>query len=450
LDVRPSALRPSPSAYRGLTLIELLVVIIILTTIVAAAIPIMAPANDDRQLREAARGINTFLTGAQAQAISLGRPYGVALKRLSVDTNQGEDNGVCLEMFYAEQQPPFAGFDRNSKACVANTRQPGLALVSFVKDSPGSPKSIGLPIGIVPDLFPNGMFWPGDVIEINGTRFEMLDHRLPANGGNNVVGENVDFDMNGYYATPSGASQLAVSIVVRPINDSGQQIKIKHDRDGFPLGADRPASAPVRPADPYWTAPAAYRILRQPTITSDEPYQLPEGTAIDLRASGVGSNEYFHVPLLNDNRHNVYIMFAPEGRVSRVSFSQLPNNTGEPDSFDEPVVDNVFLLVGKRENIPAPQVGSDPTLNTTMLPAAGSQNYDELVREMKEPINWLNGFSRWIVIGSQSGRIVTIENAAVDLPAVAALASTIPEVKRNRQIAAAREFTREMSQLGGR
>ena len=65
-----------------MTLIELLVVIIILTTIVAAAIPIMSPANDDRRLREATRGLNTFITGAQARAIALSRPFGIALKRL--------------------------------------------------------------------------------------------------------------------------------------------------------------------------------------------------------------------------------------------------------------------------------------------------------------------------------------------------------------------------------
>ncbi|HVT28182.1 MAG TPA: prepilin-type N-terminal cleavage/methylation domain-containing protein, partial [Lacipirellulaceae bacterium] len=71
---------------RGLTLIELLAVIVILTTLVAAAIPLMSPNNDDRRLREAARGLNTFITGAQTRAIALNRPFGVALKRLSQET----------------------------------------------------------------------------------------------------------------------------------------------------------------------------------------------------------------------------------------------------------------------------------------------------------------------------------------------------------------------------
>src|SRR5688572_7008816 len=60
---------PKSSARRGMTLVELLVVIVILTTVVAAAIPIMAPSNVDRQLREASRTLNTYITGAQARAI---------------------------------------------------------------------------------------------------------------------------------------------------------------------------------------------------------------------------------------------------------------------------------------------------------------------------------------------------------------------------------------------
>src|SRR6476646_3717471 len=73
---------------RGMTLIELLVVIVILTTIVAAAIPLISPSNDDRRLREAARGLNTYITGAQTRAIATNRPWGVAFKRLSKDTKR--------------------------------------------------------------------------------------------------------------------------------------------------------------------------------------------------------------------------------------------------------------------------------------------------------------------------------------------------------------------------
>ena len=75
---------------------------------------------------------------------------------------------------------------------------------------------------------------------------------------------------------------------------------------------------------------------------------------------------------------------------------------------------------------------------------------------MKEAVNWLRGESRWIVIGSQSGRVVTVENAFVDPQAVLTIRRQMPplpeqsEAIRNEQIKAAREFAREMVQVGGR
>jgi hypothetical protein len=354
---------------------------------------------------------------------------------------------VCLEVFYVEQAPPYTGFDRNAKACVANISQLGLVLVSFVKDQPGS-RVPQLPVGIVPDLFPTGMIRPGDVIEIAGTRFELLFD------DNNQIA-TVELDDNGFFRSPNTGA--LTTILAQPLNDSGQQIKPRYDGQGFPLGADRPPSppAPQKPPEPYWTAAVPYRVLRQASLASDEPFQLPEGTAIDLRASGVGSDavapgRYFYVPGGTDNAANVFLLFAPEGRVSRVSFSQLPSSgSEEPESFDQPVNDNVFLLVGRRENVPAVAVGTDRTLDTP-----GTLT-DEERAEIRDQINWLNGSSRWIVIGSQSGRIVTVENAQPDPSAVFTLvtnggAPASSELLRNQQIIAAREFTREMSQVGGR
>jgi hypothetical protein len=67
------------------------------------------------------------------------------------------------------------------------------------------------------------------------------------------------------------------------------------------------------------------------------------------------------------------------------------------------------------------------------------------------------GNSRWIVVGSQSGRIVTEELTTVDPAAIFDKYTTTPynfgagsEELRNQQILSAREFTREMSQVGGK
>jgi type II secretory pathway pseudopilin PulG len=444
-----------------MTLIELLVVIVILTTIVAAAIPIMAPAGDDRRLREASRGLNTFITGAQTRAIASGRPFGVALKRLGQDTNRAEDNGVCLEAFYVEQPAPYSGFDVNSRARVAlyqpanSTWYDGLrplVLIQFVtRDTGVAASEDGLPVGWDPDMFPDQTIRPGDVIEFGGTQYLLLadtaDNDVKARFSNPP--ENTYF--SNYTGRVGNSLQKAAQIVGMPINDTGQMVNITHDD----YGADIATPTPDKEHTTFFTEPAPYKILRQPVPTSDEPHQLPEGAAIDLRASGVGINDYFYVRRMNDNSDGILIMFTPEGRVARVSYSQEPiGDEEEPPAFDRPVVENIYLLVGKRENAAPPQVDADPTLKSTSFNPAPNE---EQMNKLRQPINWLSTTSRWIVIGSQSGRVVTVENAFVD-PLAVIVASTQginalsenSEELRNQQILAAREFTREMSQLGGR
>jgi hypothetical protein len=297
----------------------------------------------------------------------------------------------------------------------------------------------------MPDLFPLGMIRPGDVIEINGTHFELPDPLSIKGMKRGQVNVFVDTGKNGtgprgfFRAQGAGAPTL----LARPLNDSGQQIQPEYDHNGYEL--DDPSRS-TRPS-PYWSSPAPYRILRQPTPTSDEPYQLPEGTAIDLRASGVGSDNYFYVPGLNDNSQGVVIMFAPEGRIERVSYSQAPiTSPNENAEFDGPVAENVYLLVGQRAKIPAPAIADDPTLDATKW---GQATTDPQRQALRKPVNWLNDDSRWVVIGAQSGRVATIKNAFVELATITAL-GTPSELMRTHQIRKAREFTRDMIQDEGR
>ena len=106
----------------------------------------------------------------------------------------------------------------------------------------------------------------------------------------------------------------------------------------------------------------------------------------------------------------------------------------------------------------AAPTATDATADHTLNSAAwANATTDEARAKLRQPINWLGGNSRWIVIGSQSGRIATIENTFVDpgivmanpqVPFNGAVEST--EEMRAAQILAAREFTREMAQVGGR
>ncbi len=478
LLARSSLLAPRSSRV-AMTLIELLAVIVIITTLVAAAIPLLSPTNDDRRIREATRGLNTYITGAQARAVSSHRPFGIALKRLSQDTKRNDptqldnDNGACVEVFYVEQPAPYSGFDPNSRACVAlypdqsSGGRPGYAIVRFVTRGTTTPQGTdSLPPGWDADLFPTNVLRPGDVIEINGTQFELVnDNGLYTNIS--IVNVSGDSNNTNFYFGPPTNKNQPPQILAIPLNDSGQQIYPKYDNGGYNLGNDREVSAPAKRTSPYWTNPEPYKILRQAEIASDEPYQLPEGTAIDLRASGVGGDslkKFFHVPGYTDNDEQIQIMFTPEGRVSRVIFNQKPLNnadstTDDSELFGEAVVDNVYLLVGRRDRMPLPPVSAtgtphDSSLNPSEVNPATT---DEQKARLKEPVNWLSGDSRWVVIGSQTGRVATIENANVDMAGVlsarptpwdSALPST--EEMRAAQIVAARELTHDMKQVGGR
>jgi hypothetical protein len=419
-------------------------VIIILTTIVAAAIPIMTPADEDRRLREASRILNTFITSAQSRAIATNRLYGIGLKRLSQDTGRPEDRGVCLQVYYVEQQPPFCGFDENAAAMVAFDNGSGGAgvhqfRIRFVTRGLG--ESDGLPVGWDPDLLPAGTIRPGDIVDVAGTSFQLTD--------------NSDLDPHGYYQPISGTPDG--TLVAVPVNGTGQQLNPKYDN----LGAE--IATISNPPKPFYTAPARYKIFRQPVTTSDAPFQMPEGTAIDLRASGLGYSEsrYFYWPgtrnddaRIHDNNDPVLVLFTPEGKVGRLRYNLFPYEPqNAPQIFDEPVVDNLFLLVGQRGKIPAPALDRDVTLTTNYPPEANKAGRERA----REPINWLSGTSRWIMIGSQSGRVATVANTFVDPKAVydfytaspRALAASSEEL-RSEQIMAARALTRETRQETGR
>jgi prepilin-type N-terminal cleavage/methylation domain-containing protein len=434
-DPQPSTLNHQPR--RGMTLIELLVVIIIITTIVAAAIPLLSPSNDSRRLREAARAVNTFIGGAQSRAIALRRPYGVAIKRVSFDTKKPDDRSVSIELFYVEQLPPYTGFDVNSRVSVALNPNPSAIIPGYLAPIPDAvlirfitrgTTGVGLPVGWTTDLFPQYTIHPGDLIEINGTLYELL---APYDNIN-IHPETGTFEQQ---------NQGRVCILwARPKNNSGQLINPRYYDDGREIGSFPPPRAGL----PYWTDPSTYKVLRQPTSTSDEPYQMPEGTGIDLRASGVGHDNFFYVQDMNDNDEGILMMFTPEGRVQRVAYYQTPPVDELP--FDGPVVDSIYLLVGRRDRTPPP-FDTDPSLDRKAIEAAVTP---EAMQRLREPLNWLNGSAYWVVVGAQSGRVATIEVANVNLPDVVPVGAPQNETTRNDQIYAAREFTREMAQMGGR
>lgn len=460
-----------PSA---LTLVELLIVMVILSLLVSSAIPVISPPGDERRIREASRGVNTYISGAQARAVQTGRPVGVALKKLSQETGSIEDNGVCLELYYVQQPVPYVGLSADSRV---QLRQPGdvsaRQQVQFITRSTNANRAANLPAGWVADLFPPGLFRVSDTIMVAGIPYRLL---APAEGG------NLGLDTGGYFTAESLAPGAMPTIAIEPVDASSGEFAFSYWADNNRGHLVNVADA--APADgniPFWTVPLKYRILRRPVASSSPPHQLPEGTAIDLRASGFADRLFYQADVQEnqpaiDGRNNyasgyeaaisnpspVLIMFSPEGTVSDVTFNvgQPPNDGadstddgGSQDNDDNFITDtvssNLFLLVGLRENIPA-----DPTIDFGTF----SGTSDEL-QEQKAKINWLNGSSRWVMIGGQTGTVVTVENATFDPQAgVAAAHSELPTprpalarpLRYNLEISLAREFAAQMSRVGGR
>ena len=58
----------------GLTLVELLVVIVILVILVGVTVPLVRSTNKDRELREAARLVESIIQNAKTRAATTGRP----------------------------------------------------------------------------------------------------------------------------------------------------------------------------------------------------------------------------------------------------------------------------------------------------------------------------------------------------------------------------------------
>ncbi|MCA9239434.1 MAG: type II secretion system protein, partial [Planctomycetales bacterium] len=461
-------------------LVELLVVMAILAILLGAAIPVLAPASDARRIREAARAAHTFISGAKVRAKETGRPFGVALKRLSKDTGRAEDNGVCLEMYYVEEPPPYAGFDDNARAMLSYDLNssgaivPGQINVRFVRVSAATGR-------VVNDPLPR-LFRVGDRIQLGSVVLEFND-----------TGSAFDA-RTGYYTdigSTIGAKVVAGnkavgSSTVQPTSRYTQLLNLVYDNDLLLIANGG------NPAVPYWTAPLRYKILRQPVKTSNEAFQLPNKMAIDLEACGMGDGTRLHdpyarvnpanepnpawesgwredKPLGPDNDDDIIIMFSPEGAVAEVLYNAGPrdedgnNTTGQNGDFDAYPVrrlasSNVFLLVGLRENI----VGADVDAPDIDFGKSFDSAADK--EKAKKKINWLNGDSRWLVIGARTGALATAENAFVDPQDYAdgpldgtvtsgpMLVDAADELsyRRGLEIQAAREFARQAIGMGGR
>jgi prepilin-type N-terminal cleavage/methylation domain-containing protein len=402
---------PSPqSPSRGMTLIELMVVIVILTLLVGGVLPLVSPNNDARKIAEAARGLQTYLMQAQAEAARTGRPVGVGFR----ETIDG--SGVAIEAFQMIVPKPFPGSSSMSRVGVdalpdANTdsyygsASTGTSDISkilfknFVKSRLYAVSTrLALLEGnsIVVDPVPPGMFRVGDVIDAQGNRFVIVD------------------DFRHWFDEIGGLKFLNPKN-----NQTGFENKLICVRlDEVRMGSD---------AQPLAVPPSgySYSIHRQPLgadvggaksrsmISSADPYQLPAGVCIDLQASGLeagGEPQTFSefdelgTGALPSYMKQISIMFSPNGGIDGVWFNggTIESDRQSGNKFAD--LSRVFLLLGRIEN-------QNPDRTSFEISDTAT---DEEVREARTKVNWLNADSRWMMISANDGRFSVEKNAVFD------------------------------------
>ncbi len=346
----------------GVTILELLIVLLILLMVTAAAIPIMAPALENRRMREAARLASSFISGARSKAIQNGREVGVMFQRF-------EGKPYAMSMSYVEVPPPYAGGDTNASVQVQDLN---------TAMAPGNT------VAIPPLQTPIGWF----TVNISGScNFNLIR-----------MYDQIQFDFRGPLYTIMGPDANTDGVL-----DPGGTITVALLTTTGTSQFNWPW-----PQTPNFSQPMSYQIIRQPRRTSDTPLQLPDGIVIDLLCSGqtLSSAGLFvsagAIPAQPWNAawptswttnppapYDPIITFTPNGSVGHVITTQTQRATGP-----------IFLLLGRRELMP----------DVAPIAGGGNKVEDKNIFD-SDPTNpkklYLQNF--WMTIGNQTGLVTTSE-----------------------------------------
>lgn len=163
------------------------------------------------------------------------------------------------------------------------------------------------------------------------------------------------------------------------------------------LAANSPPLPPI-PSSPALGVP--FQIFRQPEKSMLTPLQLGGIVGIDLQNSGHGATGLQFAAsyatgtartLIANNP--VMIVFTPSGRVAYVQYGgQIDTNPG-----------TIYLLVGRRDR------QADPTASMGGGGELELSSTDNTLVPYSQ--NLADNSNTWVAVGSQSGSVITAENA---------------------------------------
>ena len=341
-------------ARRGMTLIELLVVVSIVLILTVAAIPALRPALEGRQIREAARAVNVYLSSARNRAQQSGRPFGVEMER---DPNMVL---ACRTMYQVEVPSPYAGAMGSSVLNFApippnpgdppNTRK---AIVQFCS-APSTPPGLYLEN---PDAVSLGFAQAGDEL--------LMNYKPPRWRIMQIEGSAPNWIFTFY----------------------------------VPTGPVFPSPPPAPPLSNQ-----QYQVFRRPVRSHVAPLQLPRGVVIDLLYSGF---QNLFLPYDNSDLYSVAIMFNSHGGVDRIYATDPNSDTYYFGAWR--AISPGFLLIGRRDRIPIDgnqRVTNPGTPPPSMVFSAGASPAEDGQTNLQDLANI------WVAINSQTGFITSAEVAS--------------------------------------
>ncbi len=287
MNSRQAKTRMGPGARAALTLVELLVVIAIIVLLVAVVLPLAQPALQGRNVREAARQINTFFERARSEAIAIGEPVGVELI-VSPSSSQRS-----FEMAMLRQARPFTG--------LTSTWGATLSMSTIDSDGDGAPDP---QLNFLVDLS------PPTAIEVAA-----LQNLVRGNPSGTGLGERFE-----------------IRFAFREQSFQG----VRFDQSGttfFLLPTSKLTSLLSPAALKQVASGAPFQLMREPRRKASATMELPNGAYIDMSASAVegGATAFSAVT------SSVKIMFDHRGRLYRIFADGVP--------FD--LQDSINLLIAR-------------------------------------------------------------------------------------------------------
>lgn len=408
---------------RGFTLIELMVVITIILLVSVVALPVVVPAIEGRQVREAARLLQGQLAGCRDRAIHDGRPSGIRLipdpawPLVRLASGQLDPTapiaysrilpiGPAPEYIEGRATIQPAGRPSNYPAVVRNPSGANVAVPTLVLES-APLDDMGLPNP------PTSWYWNvrvGEKIQIGGVGnwYTIVGPmRVGPAGGNSELFVNVGQPGTRPPRLPSGAPEYLLLTDGRDGDGDGwadpgwDGVDNNGDKYGLVdepaewIEAERWQGSCATAAATTGMASVPYRIARRPApLPGARELALPTQVVIDATTGFPGlTRERSRLPI-DPWSGTVELLIDPEGTVTYSLPYGAPSSVGMDAAW-------LHFWLCERADVRTPEGTKAPLLPLTVDAAEAAR-----LRQTTP----LEGSCALVSVAARSGRVATVED----------------------------------------